>query len=212
MTTPAANVSGRPARVTKRRAQTRARLLDAAYRVFADIGFGRVRIEDVCTAAGYTRGAFYSQFDSLDELFFTLYDERALLIADQVTQALTDTAGVPSPEAAIDRIAETLLLDRDWLLVKTDFLLYAARSAAIAERLIAHREQLREAIAQRITATGLDIPAALGSAAQAAQAVIAAYDGITTEILLDNDLAAARTHLKRLLAALFLPNRPGSRR
>ncbi|WP_231991276.1 TetR family transcriptional regulator [Mycobacterium ulcerans] len=53
--TPPANTAT-PARVTKRRAETRARLVDAAFRVFADKGFGHVRIEDVCAAAGYTRG------------------------------------------------------------------------------------------------------------------------------------------------------------
>lgn len=205
MTTPPANASGLPPRVTKRRAETRARLLDAAYHVFAELGFGRVRIEDVCAAAGYTRGAFYSQFDSLDELFFTLYDERAVVIADQVTQALTETTADSSPEAAIDRIAATLLLDRTWLLVKTDFLLHAARNTGVAQRLIVHRGQLRDAIEQRITATGLDIPTTLGSPAQAAEAVIAAYDGVTTQILLDDDLVAARSHLKRLLTTLLVP-------
>ncbi|MDT5193875.1 MAG: hypothetical protein QOH20_629, partial [Mycobacterium sp.] len=81
---------GASPRVTKRRAETRANLMNAAFRVFADKGFGQVRIDDVCAAAGYTRGAFYSNFDSLDELFFALYDESARLIAGQVTDAITD--------------------------------------------------------------------------------------------------------------------------
>src|SRR5690349_18187944 len=104
-------------RVTKRRAETRARLLEAAFRVFAAKGFGQTRIDDVCAAAGFTRGAFYSNFATLDELFFLLYDERAALIADQVTAALTadDPAQplAPSIEAVIARTAATLLLDRD---------------------------------------------------------------------------------------------------
>ena len=147
------DVTVKPARVTKRRAETRARLLDAAYRVFADKGFGRTRIEDVCTAAGYTRGAFYSQFDSLDELFFSLYDERALLITDQVGAALADVGGADSIEAALDRVAATLLLDRDWLLIKTDFLMHAARNPVVAQRLLHHRGELRAAIEQRLAAT-----------------------------------------------------------
>ena len=57
-----------PPRVTKRRAETRQRLLDAALLVFAEDGFGRVSVEDVCERAGYTRGAFYSNFSSLDEV------------------------------------------------------------------------------------------------------------------------------------------------
>ena len=110
-------------RVTKRRAETRARLLDAAFRVFAAKGFGPARIDDVCEAAGYTRGAFYSNFGTLDELFFALYDERAAIIASQVADALTAEPPAPiepSIHAVIARTAATLLLDRDWLLVKTD--------------------------------------------------------------------------------------------
>ncbi len=197
----------KPTRVTKRRAETRARLLGAAYRVFADKGFGRTRIEDVCSAAGYTRGAFYSQFDSLDELFFSLYDERALLITDQVGDALADVDGPDTIEAALDRVAATLLLDRDWLLIKTDFLMHAARNPVVAQRLLHHRGQLRAAIEQRLAATAaavpVDSPSPLGTAADAARAVVAAYDGVTVQLLLDNDTTAARDWLNQLLTALL---------
>src|ERR1700682_3021281 len=113
---------GASPRVTKRRAETRANLIEAAYRVCAAKGFGQVRIDDVCAAAGYTRGAFYSNFDSLDELFFALYDESARLIADQVTEVLTADDINPGIEAVIERVAATLLLDRDWLLVQAHLL------------------------------------------------------------------------------------------
>jgi AcrR family transcriptional regulator len=200
--TPARNAV-KPARVTKRRAETRARLLDAAYRVFADKGFGRTRIEDVCTAAGYTRGAFYSQFDSLDELFFSLYDERALLITNQVGDALADVDGPDTIEAALDRVAATLLLDRDWLLIKTDFLMHAARNPIVAQRLLHHRGQLRAAIEQRLAATAAAPPSRLGTVAEAARAVVAAYDGVSVQLLLDNDTTAARDWLNQLLTALL---------
>lgn len=114
-------------RVTGRRVRTRANLLEAAFTVFAAKGFGRVSIEQVCEAAGYSRGAFYSNFDSLDELFFALYRQRADLIADQVSAALASDGPDLDVPAAVERVTEVLLLDRDWLLVKTDFLVHAAR-------------------------------------------------------------------------------------
>ena len=197
----------KPTRVTKRRAETRARLLDAAYRVFAEKGFGRVRIEDVCAAAGYTRGAFYSQFDSLDSLFFTIYDQKAEVIVDQVSRAISadDTDGVPSVESAVDRIASTLLLDRDWLLIKTDFLMHAARNPEVAQRLLQHRRELRDAIEERIKAVGLGLPAPLQTPMNAARAVVAAYDGVTVQLLLDDDVDSARTWLSQLLATVLRP-------
>jgi AcrR family transcriptional regulator len=196
---------GSSQRVTKRRAESRAKLIEAALRVFAAKGFGQVRIEDVCAAAGYTRGAFYSQFASLEELFFTLYDDRAQVIARQVTEALTVEDTIPGSEAVIDRVCATLLLDRDWLLIKTDFLLHAARHPDVADRLAYHRQWLRTAVENRLQGARerLTLPEAIGDIPSAARAVVAAYDGVTVQLLLDGDLPAARTWLTQLLTALL---------
>ncbi|CAM5248162.1 Helix-turn-helix transcriptional regulator OS=Streptomyces tendae OX=1932 GN=GUR47_36070 PE=4 SV=1 [Streptomyces tendae] len=192
-------------RVTRRRVRTRANLLDAAFTVFAAKGFGRVSIEEVCEAAGYSRGAFYSNFDSLDELFFALYRQRADLIAEQVSAALAADGPDLDVPAAVERVTEVLLLDRDWLLVKTDFLVHAARDPEVARTLLEHRARLRRAIADRLArARGhTALPAALGDAEDAAHAVVAAYDGVTTRLLLDRDVAGARGWLGQLLTALL---------
>jgi AcrR family transcriptional regulator len=192
-------------RVTRRRVHTRARLLDAAFAVFAAKGFGRVSIEEVCEAAGFSRGAFYSNFATLDELFFALYRERADLIAGQVAAALALDGPDLDVPASVDRVAEVLLLDVDWLLVKSDFLVHAARDPDVAHALLDHRTRLRRAIADRLSrARGhTELPAVLGDAEGAARAVVAAYDGVTTQLLLDKDVEAARAWLKQLLTALL---------
>ncbi|MEV7992838.1 helix-turn-helix domain-containing protein [Streptomyces sp. NPDC086077] len=193
-------------RVTRRRVRTRANLLDAAFEVFAAKGFGRVSIEEVCEAAGYSRGAFYSNFASLDELFFALYRQRADLIAEQVSGALAQDGPDLDVPAAVDRVTEVLLLDLDWLLVKTDFLVHAARDAAVAQTLLEHRARLRGAIAERLARAApghTELPAVLGGIDAAAHAVVAAYDGVTTQLLLDKDVEHARVWLKQLLTALL---------
>ncbi|SES43099.1 transcriptional regulator, TetR family [Streptomyces sp. yr375] len=202
-------------RGTRRRVHTRANLLDAAFAVFAAKGFGRVSIEEVCEAAGYSRGAFYSNFDSLDELFFALYRQRADLIAEQVADSLAGDGPDLDVPASVDRVAEVLLLDRDWLLVKTDFLVHAARDPVVAQTLLEHRARLRRAIADRLArARGhTALPAVLGDTDSAAHAVVAAYDGVTTQLLLDKDVEGARVWLKQLLTALLThgggtPQRP----
>ncbi|CAM5264526.1 TetR/AcrR family transcriptional regulator [Streptomyces griseomycini] len=198
-------VDGATGRVTGRRARTRANLLEAAFSVFAAKGFGHVSIEEVCEAAGYTRGAFYSNFAGLDELFFALYAERAELIAEQVSGALAQDGPDLDVPAAVDRVTEALLLDRDWLLVKTDFLVHAARDPEVARALLEHRARLRRAVADRLArARGhTELPAVLGDADGAAHAVVAAYDGVTTQLLLDRDVEHARAWLKQLLTALL---------
>ncbi|MDQ0964022.1 AcrR family transcriptional regulator [Streptomyces sp. B4I13] len=192
-------------RVTRRRVRTRANLLDAAFAVFAAKGFGRVSIEEVCEAAGYSRGAFYSNFGSLDELFFALYQERADVIARQVADALAGDGPDLDVPASVDRVTEVLLLDLDWLLVKTDFLVHAARDPAVARTLLEHRARLRRAIADRLSrAQGhTPLPAVLRDGDHAARAVVAAYDGVTTQLLLDKDVNSARAWLKQLLTALL---------
>ncbi|MEW2325622.1 TetR family transcriptional regulator [Streptomyces griseoincarnatus] len=195
----------RTGRVTARRLRTRAQLLDAAFTVLAAKGFGHVSIEEICEAAGYTRGAFYSNFAGLDELFFALYAQRADLIAEQVAGALAADGPDLDVAAAVDRVSEVLLLDRDWLLVKTDFLVHAARDPRVAHTLLDHRARLRRAVADRLErARGhTTLPAVLGDAEGAAHAVVAAYDGVTTQLLLDRDVEGARAWLKHLLTALL---------
>lgn len=54
------------------REQTRERLLEASHAVFVQKGYALTSVEDIAAAAGYTRGAFYSNFSDKTELFFEL--------------------------------------------------------------------------------------------------------------------------------------------
>lgn len=54
------------------REQTTQRLLDAAQKLIAKKGLSAASVEDIAEAAGYTRGAFYSNFGSKDDLFIEL--------------------------------------------------------------------------------------------------------------------------------------------
>lgn len=58
------------------RAQTRARLLEAAAEIFIERGFMAASVESIAERAGYTRGAFYSNFRTREELFAELLQER----------------------------------------------------------------------------------------------------------------------------------------
>ena len=76
--------------VTRRRAQTRQRLLEAAREVFAREGFGRSTVEQVCEAAGFTRGAFYSNFTSLDELFLEMWAQESAALLSRLDGVSAD--------------------------------------------------------------------------------------------------------------------------
>jgi AcrR family transcriptional regulator len=72
-------VSPAPKRLSRaeRRAETRSALLDAAARVFVERGFQGASVEAIAEEAGYTRGAFYSNFASKEDLFAELLQEQA---------------------------------------------------------------------------------------------------------------------------------------
>ncbi|HEV2920825.1 MAG TPA: helix-turn-helix domain-containing protein, partial [Actinomycetota bacterium] len=73
----------------QRRQQTRARLLDAAGQVFARRGFHAATVDEVADAAGYTKGAVYSNFANKEELFLALLDQRIAAQLQQVEALYT---------------------------------------------------------------------------------------------------------------------------
>jgi AcrR family transcriptional regulator len=57
--------------------RTREELLSAAARVFAQKGYEGASIDDVAAEAGFTKGAFYSNFASKDDVFIALVEDRS---------------------------------------------------------------------------------------------------------------------------------------
>lgn len=66
----AANLTTR----TRKRGRTRSDLLLAAARLVAERGYDATSVDDVASAAGYTKGAVYSHFGSKDGLFLAIFD------------------------------------------------------------------------------------------------------------------------------------------
>ena len=68
--------------ISQRRQRTRSALQDAALTVFARRGVAGASIEEICEEGGFTRGAFYSNYATKDELVLALIDEEfALAVA-----------------------------------------------------------------------------------------------------------------------------------
>ena len=145
------------------RALTRSRLLDAAAEVFAEKGFGGASVDEIAERAGYTRGAFYSNFADKDDLFLTLLDHRLSKgIAD--VGRIVNEAGTPDDLLrGLRARASRRAPDGTWFLLLTEFRLYALRNPEVrkklAERERAERRALGKAIAQQFAAIGLVPPA-----------------------------------------------------
>jgi AcrR family transcriptional regulator len=59
----------RPGRRERRRAETRARLLDAALTLFIERGFAATTVEDITRAADVAKGTFFNYFPSKEHIF-----------------------------------------------------------------------------------------------------------------------------------------------
>src|ERR1700746_568869 len=57
------------------RDETCEKLFEAAARVFEELGIGGGSIEAIAAAAGFSRGAFYSNFTSKDELIIAMLED-----------------------------------------------------------------------------------------------------------------------------------------
>jgi AcrR family transcriptional regulator len=79
----------------QRQAETRRRLLDAAERVFLRRGLQGSSVEEIAAEAGYTRGAFYSNFKSKDELFVELMHARVYDRYARMAEQTQEQPGTP---------------------------------------------------------------------------------------------------------------------
>jgi len=107
----------------RRRAASRAALLDAAATVFARDGFHRATLDAVAAEAGLTKGAVYSSFDGKDDLFFALQERRFAQLAEEQAEAVGQAAG--DPEHVGVAAAKHLPFDRVWNLLFLEFVTYA---------------------------------------------------------------------------------------
>lgn len=146
-----------PKPLTRRRAETRQRLVDAAYEVFADVGIRDAPIELICERAGYTRGAFYSNFASKEEIFLAIYESqmaaRAARLAEGAAAAL-DQVDAQRPDrlqAVVQFVASHFVaaLDDDvrWYPVNAEYRAQALRHPELRESTAAAEERFLTAIA-----------------------------------------------------------------
>jgi AcrR family transcriptional regulator len=123
--------------------QTRKSLLKAAATVFCKRGLEGASVDEVSQAAGYTKGAFYANFKSKEELFLVMLDERYAEELERIDAAL---AGTEEPEqaahaAAIDFIH--YVSDADWPKLYFEFVSYAARNEEFRQELATRHRAMR---------------------------------------------------------------------
>jgi AcrR family transcriptional regulator len=199
-----------PTRV-ERQARTRADLVDAAEQLFSANGFDATSLGAVADAAGFTKGAVYSNFASKEDLFFAVYERRVDRYAERAERIIAESGLADGMRRIVaDVTTRRGGHDDGWLPVFLEFWTHVlrhpqhrARFAEIHGRAmeapVRHLERLAES-------RGVELPV---GARQAAVALFAMQTGLSLERLTQPEVVDAE--LGQRMFALWLELLVGER-
>jgi len=159
---PSATASSTAPRISARRQATRDRVLEAASEVFAERGFHGATVEDICERAGFTRGAFYSNFSSKDDLVVELSRRHSEALVDRIRRA-SKRERASADEVLSDVFAALADDSRErWLVLTTEFTLHAIRDAGARRTWAAQQRRVRDELVsvvdEAVSRQGLTLP------------------------------------------------------
>jgi AcrR family transcriptional regulator len=184
-----------PKRLTRKEKQeeTRRLLLDAAERVFIRRGLQASSVEEIAAEAGFTRGAFYSNFESKDQLFVELLHARVYDRYAQMAEEAQQQSGTPRERLrwGIERVRDVQKGEGNWLFrLWLECLTQAARDEEFRKLAATFWSGNRAVLAQQTKAAfreaGRRPPV---PAKQIATAMIALDVGLAVQHLVDPDQA-----------------------
>lgn len=124
--------------------ETKRKLLNAALRVFARDGFERSRLEDIAAEAGHTRGAFYANFATKEDLFIALLEQQAAKRVVEISSLLSAKQSSQQRLSAMRHFYLNHSRDRKWAMLTLEFKLYALRHTKYRAKLAAAHQRIRE--------------------------------------------------------------------
>jgi AcrR family transcriptional regulator len=180
-------------RLDGRRAEARGtardQLLDAAERLLADRGYHATSVDTVVREAGLTKGAFYWNFASKEELFLGLLEDRFDRRAAGL-MAITERASADAETADVVSRGLTAMIDehRRLVLIMNEFWALAVRDERLRDRWVQRQRRLRDSLARTLEArhktTGVPLTV---PAERLATAVIAMADGLAMDRVAEPD-------------------------
>lgn len=197
--------------LTPKRANTRQRLLDAAVVVFAKSGVLGASVEEICEQANFTRGAFYSNFASKDELCLALMEHSSKRMYDEVRELVA--TGPADLDELWDVAARVFLHARNAtpasILTEMELRLYAIRRPAVRQAFLELERQSLEQFSRLVAGAMARVGVRWRLPdADALTLVQAAFQQNMVEALLDDsaiDADRMRRRLDTLLQGLTEP-------
>jgi AcrR family transcriptional regulator len=176
------------------------KLFEAAARVFEEQGIGSASIEAIAAAAGFTRGAFYSNFKSKDELIIAMIEDH---VAQSIRRNLDLLARHNNLADFIDALKTMDRSRQDPLgrspLLHMEMILFVARAEQrrpdLAKRLRARRQLIAEIVETTSRNTGKN--GALNPTWTGA-ILLALEDGFRLHRLIDPETTPADSFLRAI--------------
>lgn len=182
--------------------ETREKLLNAARSLTVRRGIAALSTRSVCEAAGYSQGAFYSNFDNMDALLLALMERQLAAEIDKLN-ALIDArikGNLDELNQALATHFSELAADADGSLLSVELQVHALRDPAFAARFDATRSSYLDALGGVIGAVmsrhGLS-PAL--PARELARGLHALWTGMAVQSAADTE-----TSSERLVLAFFM--------
>ena len=120
------------------------RLIEAAERLFIRRGFDNASVEEISEAAGYSRGAFYSNFDDKEQVFLAVIDRRRPKAIDDMFQHSFDGA---ERIAAVREWFSNQWRHKDFIALRMEFSRKATRDRAVRQHVAELRRRELETYA-----------------------------------------------------------------
>jgi len=143
-----ASMAVTPLTPERRRQLTRETLIDAAAELFARRGFHAASLDEIAAAAGFTKGAIYSNFGSKDDLLLAVVEQRGdrMLSAMWEAHQAEGATHTHEPEDAAATWRRIVATDEQTQLLRLELRLHALRDPVMRERFAElQRRQLAKA-------------------------------------------------------------------
>lgn len=169
--TPTSDTQQPSIRLRPKRSDVRARIVAAARDAFLRDGYQRANIDQIAAAAGFSKGAVYSNFGGKADLFTAVINENtSTLINTVLTSSQRLVAAVRDP-AAIDElaadIADAVLAESPALTMLTEFRSLAAGDDELAAVYTRLRVEQRHTLLTDLHRRSAGVPAVVDEAAAA---------------------------------------------
>lgn len=132
--------------------QTRERLLESAHALFALKGYEGTAIDEISADAGYSRGAFYSNFRSKQEIMAELIANGFDSDVEQI-ERMSTLEGVEALEQGFREIARHFTSDPQNTLWSLEFQLAAVRHPELRGSYTEQFDKLREGVRRMVVHT-----------------------------------------------------------